>query len=144
MNLLWVDANGLVLGTAALLDYASTGGGLLLDSNGWLWRVDTNTAGVGSMAAVGRHYVTPGCVGAAYVSEGSYVRPRWTISVVGLGEFFARGDQQQLELIHATSYFDGLVCSSRIEDVRAFRLDGMSTVTHLTINPVGPVHVERR
>jgi hypothetical protein len=148
MNLLWVDANGLVLGTVALLDYASFGGGLLLDGNGWIWILDTNTGLVRSQGSLGRFYTAPGCIGAAYVSappDVLWVRPRWVISVAGIGGFFARGDQQQTQAIHPASYSDGVTCSPwDAGDVRAVAFDQMRNVPALPVNPVGPAHVEQR
>jgi hypothetical protein len=148
MSLLWVDANGLVLGTVALLDYGSTGGGVLLDSNGWFWLVDTNTASIEPVSLVGRFYTNASCMGTAHISAppvDSSVRPRWAIGVLGVSGYFARGDQQQIEGITPASYFDGAICSFWTGGrITAIRFDEMSSVPPLTFNPVGPVHVEQR
>ncbi len=147
MSLLWVDANGLVLGTVALLDYGSTGGGMLLDSNGWFWLVDTNTASIEPVSLVGRFYTNASCEGTAHISApaNSSVRPRWTIRVLGVSGYFARGDQQQIEGITPASYFDGETCSFWTGGrVTTIRFDEMSSVPPLTIDPVGPAHVEQK
>jgi hypothetical protein len=146
MNLVWVDANGLFVGTVAMLDFRDYGGGLLLDTNGFVWILDTNTARATPVNILGRFYTASGCAGAAYLSAGnSYLRPRWVTGVLGASGFFARTDQQEPETVFPASYFDGAVCSVWTSgSISAIRFEQMRNVPLLTINPVGPVHVEQR
>jgi hypothetical protein len=150
MNLFWVDANGLVLGTVAMLDFREYGGGLLLDSNGFLWILDTDTARVSPINILGRFYSGSGCAGTGYVAVSvspgnSYVRPRWVSGVLGASGFFARADQQQPETVFPASFFDGAVCTTWTSgSIHAIRFDQMRSVPLLTITPVGPVHVEQQ
>jgi hypothetical protein len=156
-NLVWVDANGLVLGTVAEFDYGSHGRGfgvegLLLDSNGWIWHLDTETARIGPVQpdplfepALVPFYTFPGCAGATHIDPSLTGRPRWVHSVVGRSGFFARTDHQQIKVVRALSYLLGPDdCRPANGDIGVILFDQMRSVPPLTINPVGPVHVERR
>jgi hypothetical protein len=164
MNLLWVDANGLVLGTVVATDYVASFPqypyGLLLDGNGFIWSVtwEGDVYALSSQYLV-RWYTSTDCTGLAYVSEPSNPppprpireldRPRWVVSLTGVTGFFAAGDQQRREDIVAHSSFEGSPaprCMGPYSDthIAGMRLDRMRSVPPLTINPVGPVHVEQR
>jgi hypothetical protein len=163
MNLLWVDANGVVLGTVVAADYVASfpgyqgGAGLLLDGNGFIWFVDWSSASVSAPSSgqvLVQWYTSTDCTGPAYVSEPDPFqryrippldRPRWVVSVRGLTGLFATGDRQRREEILAHSSFE-VACMGPYSDthIAGMRLDQMRSVSPLTLNPVGPAHVEQR
>jgi hypothetical protein len=160
MNLLWVDANGVVLGTVVTPDYVAPPGlglprsaGLLLDGNGFIWIVDWISATVSvPMNSLVRYYTSLDCTGPAYVAEafGSSPlllldRPRWVVSIRDVTGFFATGDQQRREDVLSRSYFETRCMGPTQPDhIAGMRFDQMRSVSPLTLNPVGPAHVEQR
>jgi len=104
------------------------------------------------MNSLVRYYTSLDCTGPAYVAEafGSSLlllldRPRWVVSVRDVGGFFATGDQQRREGIISHSYFETR-CMGPTDNnpISGTRFDQMRSVPPLTINPVGPAHVEQR